>query len=282
MWERGHIAQNHSHTCLLQQFLKSCQLVCVAILLPGGREIPCDILFVQQTMPCKIALAIQQRVPILFYDLSYSADDISVALGISKAAVYKVLRHVRSYGTPYNLLAQPCGWKRLLQPQHLDFIQNKLDENPVFYLDEIQDLLRIEYDLSVSISAMYQTLQDLDLVRMPVTKAAAERNKVLCARFLNHAGTLVHDLSQVLFLDETAKDNKTFTRHYGRAPKGSRCHNPAPFVRGTCLSLLPALSTRGIECSIVFEGSVTADRFYIFLRDYVVHVFACYKIDLII
>ena len=60
---------------------------------------------------------------------------------------------------------------------------------------------------------------------------------------------------KMIFLDETgAKTN--MTRFYGRALKGTRCHDHAPDGRWERTTILSALKYNGKTCDIVFEGAL--------------------------
>ncbi|KAJ7491790.1 hypothetical protein B0H11DRAFT_1608361, partial [Mycena galericulata] len=71
-------------------------------------------------------------------------------------------------------------------------------------------------------------------------------------------------------LDESAVDNKTVQRSYGRSIVGTPCIQRATFIRGMRFTVLPALTTEGIVALDIFEGSVNKDRFLGFLREQVV------------
>lgn len=74
----------------------------------------------------------------------------------------------------------------------------------------------------------------------------------------------------LIFLDEAAKNDKTAGRNKGWSLKGTRCVQRRCFVRGKRYLILPALTLDGIIAHEIYEGSVTLERFYEFLKDYVV------------
>ena len=74
--------------------------------------------------------------------------------------------------------------------------------------------------------------------------------------------------------DESAVDDHTIQRRFGRFPAGTPCVRHAAFLRGTHYSILPALKTEGIIALDIFEGSVMKDHFLAFIQDQVV----CYTI----
>ena len=77
-------------------------------------------------------------------------------------------------------------------------------------------------------------------------------------------------MDMVIFLDESAKDDRTLGRKMGWSRIGTRCVQRQCFVRGQRYSILPALTLDGIIAYDIIEGPVTAERFIKFLREMVV------------
>lgn len=67
---------------------------------------------------------------------------------------------------------------------------------------------------------------------------------------------------QLVFADESSKDDRTSQRLYGRAPSGQCACEARTFVRGVRYSILPALSVEGILTVRVVRGSVDGLEFY--------------------
>jgi transposase len=220
--------------------------------------------------PHKTPHALQKRIPILFYEQSRTVKEISDILGIGLSTVYRVLQNYKSYGTPHNLLAEPQGRKPLLDNEHLGFICRAVRENPVIYQDKIQLLLHLEYGFSVSIPTISCALSKLKITHVRVARAAAERNATLRLGFKDYARRIIQYPDQALFLDESAKDQQTFECRFGWTEQGARCEVLFPFIRGQRYSLLAALGASGIVASEVYEGAVNAERFYVFMQDFIV------------
>ena len=81
---------------------------------------------------------------------------------------------------------------------------------------------------------------------------------------------LVPDPGMLMFTDESAKDERTSQRRRGWAPLGERCVVRQCFVRGKRWSIIPLLTLDGIITWKTVEGSVTAEKFMDFLREFVV------------
>ena len=70
---------------------------------------------------------------------------------------------------------------------------------------------------------------------------------------------------QLVFMDETSKDDRTVYRHYGRAPAGHCATIHANFVRGDRYSMVAALSLQGYEAVRIVPGSVDGHEFLEFI-----------------
>ncbi|KAE9395216.1 hypothetical protein BT96DRAFT_793379, partial [Gymnopus androsaceus JB14] len=69
-------------------------------------------------------------------------------------------------------------------------------------------------------------------------------------------------------VDEVSKDDRTYTRLWGRAPRGQQVEIHGPFVRKRRLLMLAALALdKGIIASKVVEGSFNNELFVEFLHD---------------
>lgn len=72
---------------------------------------------------------------------------------------------------------------------------------------------------------------------------------------------------QLCFCDESAVNEFTTHRRYGRSLKGSKCEPTASFRRTERFSILPLLGIQGIITSKVIKDSFNAERFLQWLQD---------------
>jgi hypothetical protein len=100
-------------------------------------------------------------------------------------------------------------------------------------------------------------------------KAALERNEIIRAHYLGIIGEH-YTSNQLIFLDESAKDERSLSRLYGYSPRNVRAHKKVVFVRGKRYTILPALTLEGFVAVDVFEGSCDKKRFVDFVLDQVV------------
>lgn len=76
----------------------------------------------------------------------------------------------------------------------------------------------------------------------------------------------------LISIDEVSKDDRTYTRLWGRSQREDRAEKSNPFVRKRRFSMYAGLALdEGIIGARVLERSFTHERFLEFLHDNVVH-----------
>ena len=93
----------------------------------------------------------------------------------------------------------------------------------------------------------HATERDTERVRA----ARAEHVETVCTR---------PDVARFHFLDETGL-RLDYCRRYARAPKGQRVGQPVPLTRGRSLTLIGALSVRGLGAAQLLEGGLNYVNF---------------------
>lgn len=71
----------------------------------------------------------------------------------------------------------------------------------------------------------------------------------------------------MIFIDEAGANLQMYPR-YGRAPGAQRAEISAPYHRGHYMTILGAISLRGIECLTYIEGSGNTEVFSYFIENY--------------
>ena len=79
-----------------------------------------------------------------------------------------------------------------------------------------------------------------------------------------------YSAEQLIFIDESAKDERSLSREYGYALMNRRAQKKIVFVRGKRYSILPALSLEGIIGFEVIEGGYDKEKFKNFIFSKVV------------
>lgn len=147
-------------------------------------------------------------------------------------------------------------------------IQTLFTEDPDLYLDELCTWLAIQHDISISPPSLCRTLNATGLSRKVLQKIASERDEARRAEFQDYMHTnFIGDGSEFVVVDEMSKNERTFARHYGRAPCNYRAQLKDVFVRGDRYSLCAAMTVDGYIAAHVVEGSFHAEQFYSFIAE---------------
>ena len=112
-------------------------------------------------------------------------------------------------------------------------------------------------------STLSRTLEQAGLTRKILQKLNAERDDIRRKEF--QAGLrndFIGDGSTFVILDETSKNERTYARHYGRAPRGQRAQLTDVFVRGDRYSLCAATTVERYIAARAMEDSFDGQEFY--------------------
>ncbi|GAO48807.1 hypothetical protein G7K_2976-t1 [Saitoella complicata NRRL Y-17804] len=109
------------------------------------------------------------------------------------------------------------------------------------------------------------SLHKVGYTRRVFTVRAAQRNGMLWA---NHAIEMAYyTKDQLIFLDESAVDERSAHRKFGCAPAGNRAIEDRTLTHSKRWSALPALTPTGLRALWFFQGSFNADRFVEFIKE---------------
>jgi hypothetical protein len=138
------------------------------------------------------------------------------------------------------------------------------------YLDELQDWLALEHDILISKSALDENIREAGLSYKLLRQRAAERNEAVREELKAdvHANFVAR---QMVWTDESSKDNQTIYHHYGQAAAGQQAVIDAQFFRGEHYSILPAMTVDGYIATCIVPGSVDSAEFFDFIVEDVVH-----------
>jgi len=92
---------------------------------------------------------------------------------------------------------------------------------------------------------------------------------LLRADYIYTIGT-EYQVEQLIFLDESAKDERTLSRHYGYSFKNQVVSQKVVFLRGVRYTILPALTLDGFIACDIMKGSCSKERFCTFVLSQVV------------
>ena len=199
----------------------------------------------------------------------YAPEDICELFDISKRSISRWRQNDRVHGSvvppPNPMQCRP----RILNGDMTHDLYTLLEEAPEMYLSEIQDWVALAYEVHISRNALHMNIRDAGITFKLLRKAAAERDEDLRQEWKQDVNAHF-TASQMVFVDETSKDDRTIYRHYGRSVAGTRAVISANFVRGERYSMVAALSLDGYEAVHVVLGSVDGEDFLNFIVDDVV------------
>ena len=199
----------------------------------------------------------------------YAPEDISELFDISPSSIARWKQNCRVYGSiippPNPMQCRP----RILNGDMTHDLYTLLEEAPEMYLREIQDWIALTYEVHISRSALHLNIRDAGITYKLLRRAAAERDEDFRQEWKEGVNTHF-TASQMVFVDETSKDERTIYRHYGRSVAGNRATISANFVRGERYSMVAALSLDGYEAVHIVPGSVDGEEFLNFIVDDVV------------
>lgn len=205
------------------------------------------------------------------WENGWTKEDICSVLCVSRTSLYRWAQIVATFGTVSPPPSPLRGRPRIVCMAVTTAIKDIYKHNADTYLDELQWIHAIDHDIAISISALQETLTRAGLTRKVLHKIASEHNEERRAEFLhcihnNFSGTG----DEFVVIDESSKDERTYSRRYGRSPAGQQATIKGPFVRGERYSLVAAMSKKGYLAAQVIPGSLDAYAFFDFIVEDVV------------
>jgi hypothetical protein len=70
-----------------------------------------------------------------------------------------------------------------------------------------------------------------------------------------------YSAEQLIFIDETSKDERSVSRLYGYSYVNKRANKKVVFIRGKRYTILPALTIDGFIAAEIMEGSCDKNKF---------------------
>lgn len=216
---------------------------------------------------------LKQRALYLFLEEGWEINQITAALGVHSKSIERWEDNYQKYGTvnpPTPLRGRP----RLLSSGIAEELHELLVESPSLLLDEIGEWLAIYHDQPISTAALHRNLKDLGLTYKRLKRIAAERDDEYRADWL-HNMTSNYTADQLVFLDESSKDDRVILRRYGRAISGRDAVENVSLNKGVRYSILPALTIDGYMAVRAVEGSIDGAEFFDFVLNDVVSLLSC-------
>ncbi|THU95152.1 hypothetical protein K435DRAFT_798372 [Dendrothele bispora CBS 962.96] len=205
-----------------------------------------------------------KRQALWLLENGYITREVAYLLGVSSKSIRRWQNNFDIHGSvvaPANpLQGRPSDVTTELREDLISLTR----ESPELFLDEIQDWIAVAHEAAISRSHLWQILDDCAITYKKLRREASERDEALREQW-KAAYQQHYTASQILFIDETSKDDRTIYRHYGRSVLGERATIAANFVRGERWSMVAALGVEGYSAVRVVPGSVDGDEFFDFI-----------------
>ena len=210
----------------------------------------------------------KQRALYLLLEEGWEIDRVATTLGVHAKSIKRWEHNYEIHGS-VNPPTPQRGQRRLLSSAIAEELQEMLIESPLLLLDKIGEWLAIYHDQPISTTALYDNLKDLRLTYKRLKRIAAEQDDAYRANWL-HNMTSNYTADQLVFLDESSKNDHAILRRYGWAIKGQHAIENVSLNRGIRYSILPALTVDGYIAVRVVEGSINGAEFFDFILNDVV------------
>jgi transposase len=201
-------------------------------------------------------------------DEGWEIDRIATVLGAHSKSIQRWEDNYRNHGC-VNPPAPLRGRPRLLSSDITAELHELLTESPSLLLDEIGEWLAIYHDQPISTTALHDNLKDLGLTYKCLKRIATQRDDAYRADWL-HNMTSNYTADQLVFLDESSKDDHAILCRYSRAISGQTARENVSLNKGVRYSVLPVLTIDGYIAVRAVEGSIDGAEFFNFVLNDVV------------
>lgn len=141
-------------------------------------------------------------------------------------------------------------------PEIKDFALWLISKDPELYLDEVATHIYFEFDVKLSTSTISRLWAECKVTHKKIQAEALQRNEVLIEAWKHKVARWKGE--QLVFLDESACNERTGDRRLGWAKKGTPAVVKRLLKRTERLSVLPAYTWKGYYRPLVVTGSITA------------------------
>ncbi|RDX41726.1 hypothetical protein OH76DRAFT_1332841, partial [Lentinus brumalis] len=146
----------------------------------------------------------------------FDAQDVAFILGVSNRRIRRWLEHMKQHGDVEAKISwQGLGWSTVVWEEVRDLVRSY----PSVYLDEIMSWVAVNHGQHISIATIHCGLVSLGITYKKLDASAAQCDEITRAQWLADI-TSRFTAQQLVFADESSKDNWTSFRHYGHAPTG--------------------------------------------------------------
>ena len=175
---------------------------------------------------------LKMRAVILHFMYSLSQETVHQLLGPSPRSIrrwYKCFKETGSTDPERKPSEKKVNWA----PEVCKFVDTYVKDFPMFYIEELQEALKVRFpDAPSSAATISRGLRfNLMLSRKVMEKRAKEATKEERQVYFNKLKPIYSYPEQLLFLDETSKDGRSSWRRYGWSRRGQKCFTTLPYGR---------------------------------------------------
>jgi len=159
----------------------------------------------------------------------YAPEDICELFNISARSIARWRQNVRIHESvipPPN--AMQCR-PHILNSNMTHDLYTLLEEAPEMYLSEIQDWIALSHEVHISKAMLHLNIHDAGITFKLLHRAAAECDEDLRQEWMQNINANFV-ASQMVFVDETSKDDRTIYQHYGCLVAGRHATIGANFM----------------------------------------------------
>ena len=183
--------------------------------------------------------------------------DILNCCNFSRATFYRIKKLWHETGDVVS--HRNIQHSHLLDATDIQYLNELIEENPDYFLDELLRLLKTNRFISVHYTTIHNQLLCSGVSHKKLQRIASEWDEGKRANFIARIAQYApHELG---FIDEVSKDERSIGRRYGRSRCGRRARKSQPFVRGRRTSTVGCLTLEGFVSGTSVEGSFTKVTF---------------------
>lgn len=240
--------------------------------------------------PHRIAQKTREEMALLMA-AGASPQEVAKTYKCHQSQAYKYKQNDLLFGNPMPPPPSVQGRPRKMTPEAREGLVDWLLENGkdthLSYREEMRHFVEEEYGIEVSVNTIGRMLKEaklsykkvgflffhflllLHIIRTTnrvsqVERTASQRDEDV--RDLYRARISEYDAQQLIFVDESASNERTADRQRGWSPRGVPCRVKTPCTRSKRWSILPAIGINGYLDFEIFHGSFNTERFNNFVR----------------
>lgn len=189
---------------------------------------------------------------------------IASNLSISVGTAHNIFKRFEDTGEVDPKPAPKRKELRKMDDHHELYVVGLVLANPTMQLSEMCSKVQEISGTEVSVSTLCKLLSRHGFTRKRIQHVASQRNDNLRGKFI--ADVTFFDRDMLVWIDESGCNSKDCLRTYGHSIRGERAISRVLLVRGQRISVIAAMSCKGILDIELTTGTVNGDTFFDFVR----------------